>query len=133
MAARARASVIDANVWIGAFDQDDSLYKKAQQALKSVKGDFVLTSDVLIETLTVLKQKAPIRSVEVFIAFVETDDRIKILHQSKTFLHSYQFFTQHLNTKLSFVDTTLLLLANQYEIVTFDKTLQKEIKKFAAT
>ncbi|MCI0542315.1 hypothetical protein L0Y69_00980 [bacterium] len=33
------------------------------------------------------------------------------------------------NKKLSFVDTSLLHLAREYDIITFDKDLEKEIRK----
>lgn len=119
--------ILDSNVWIAYFDEDDFTHEQASELFKSVdKNELVVTEYILLEVSTVLKQKLGGEFARQFIK--------KIFQEKFIFLSSDNFYKETIllfqslkDDKLSFVDVSLLYLAKQYQIKTFDKHLQKRI------
>ena len=113
--------------------ENDSQHLKAKSLnLNIANTEIHIPEYILIEVVSILKQK---NQLEVARSFVQ---KIMIASQSM-FIPSYQYFTEtqsaflntEKNNKLSFIDTSLLVLSKEYTIITFDKQLQKEIQKLS--
>ena len=124
--------ILDSSVWIARLHTDDSQHDKALSIFKGIFNEIYVPEYVLLEVTTLLKQKGCLDLAKNFIT------EVTILNKS-IFIPSYQYFTEtqsaflntEKNNKLSFIDTSLLVLSKEYTIITFDKQLQKEIQKLS--
>ncbi len=121
--------VIDTCVWVSAFNEYETDHIKAQNILADTEKNIVITDGLLSEILTVFKLRCSKKSLHRLIEILEKDARIILIRNAELFDSVYDYFIHTLSNKLSFVDTTLLMLAKEYEVITFDKELKKEIQK----
>lgn len=121
--------VLDSNIWIGYFNDRDSLHKESQKLIESMSLIHV-TEYVVLESVSILKMKATPKLANFCLdAFLHTTN-IHIIPSDDLFTKTITLF-QTLNDKhLSFVDLSLLALSRDYEVKTFDKKLASAIKKF---
>ena len=64
-----------------------------------------------------------------FMAEVTKDNDRLLIHGEEYFTDTVSLFRAAKNSKLSFVDTALLVLSQKYTVVTFDTVLNREIMK----
>ena len=122
-----KAVMVDTNVLVGAFNESDSLYQKANRAWDSITGPMIFTNELIAEILTVLRMRTSEEVVKMFLEILQRDPRV-ILLGDKHFTETLVAFSNSGYKKLSFVDIQLVILSKKYEIITFDKELEKAIK-----
>lgn len=116
--------IFDSNIWISFLYSDDSNFEKAKETLNNPKP-FVLTEYIVLEVATVLKQKAGEQIAKQFLANV-INNKIEVLNSAEYYNETTEYFMTNSNS-LSFVDTSLVILSDKYEIISFDKELSKII------
>lgn len=118
--------LVDTNVLVSAFNTKDSLHEKAVRIMDECPKPFVLHEYVVLETTTVLMNRASKAVADAFLksTFDSADSWILYSNQS-AFLDVSEAFLKH---KLSFADAALLALSDEYNVLTFDKALQKAIQ-----
>ena len=122
--------IFDSNIWIAHLDESDSTSKQADVLFRKHTGSRVTVPDfVIAEVVSVLKVKKQSERASVFLDFVENNADVSILLTGFYFKDFVQAQHSYQNTKLSFNDIALVVLAKQYEILTFDKELQKVLRK----
>ncbi len=120
--------ILDSNIWIAFLNVDDVNHKKAEKIFEETKEKIILTEYILLETVTVLSQKVDKEVSDRFIDGVVNNRDIEILPSSEEFLNGViKFYLPKKNKNLSFVDYSLLYLSKKIKVITFDKTLQREI------
>ena len=120
--------IIDSSVWIALFNERDSQHDKAVSKSASF-ADVALPEYIFLETCTLLLSKAGRDVTEQFLAYVLDSADVAILHSSPEFFQATaRLFRRPTNKKLSFVDVSLLVLAESHDIITFDKTLARAIE-----
>jgi predicted nucleic acid-binding protein len=124
-----KAIIFDSNVWIGYFNVNDTTHKRAGAAFeKHSKDTIILTEYILLELATVLKQQiGPVATSKIISVLLQTDT-IEVLESTAYFHATLQQFLTTKEKYLSFVDTSLVTLANDFTIVTFDKKLAAALK-----
>ena len=122
--------ILDSSVWIAFFRQDDSLREKAKRTLSGLRGMTIVVPEyVLVEVATALKRKGYEEAAKKFVAEVMKDGQHTFLPAGEHMAGSTaELFLTRQRDGLSFTDTTLLLLSEKYQIVTFDRGLLKAIK-----
>lgn len=123
--------LFDSNVWIAHTRPSDSLYKKAVAQFAALKHDemVALPEYVIAEASSVLLIREGRQAANAFIENVLDNERFEIIYSTRqSFIDTVQLFTKQ-TKKLSFVDSHLLALSDQYEIITFDKDLASCLKK----
>jgi predicted nucleic acid-binding protein len=120
--------ILDANVWIGLFNVEDSQHKKAKNIFAEINGEILIPEYILVEVLNVLTEKASKKHADKFLSMVVAGDEIEIGFSSKDFLFRViQQFLMHEGKKLSFIDQSLLYLSQFHKVITFDKHLAKQL------
>jgi predicted nucleic acid-binding protein len=121
--------IFDSNVWIGFLNINDTCYKRASRIFEDVDLTTVcITEYILLEILTVLKQKTSYKKSNEFIELINKFN-IEVITSQYFFKETLEIFEEFKENKLSFVDISLLYLSHKYEIITFDRELQKYIDK----
>jgi predicted nucleic acid-binding protein len=122
--------IFDSNVWIAYFHSTDAHHTKATALVEKYRDNpVIITEYVLLEIATLLKQKIGPAKTRAIITTVLQTDGVELLPSSNFFTTSLAAF-QNLNEKyLSFVDVSLLVLSNDFTVVTFDTQLHKAIAK----
>lgn len=122
--------VLDANVWIAYFHENDTQYKKAQKIFQELSGKILLPEYIIMEIATILGHHAGNDFVNRFFDHIENNNAITIVLTEQTFfLRSISEFRKINMKKFSFIDCSLLLLSESYPVITFDNALHKEIQK----
>ena len=124
-----KAIIFDSNVWIGYFNVSDTTHKRAVAVFEKHSGQsIILTEYILLEVATVLKQQiGPVATSRIITALLQTDT-IQVLESPAYFQATLQQFLTTKEKHLSFVDTSLLTLADDFTIVTFDKKLAAALR-----
>jgi len=126
-------TVLDSNVWIALFDEDDSLHRRAKRMVSELKEPVVLPEYVILEVTTVLSQKAGKSFADLFLQKVFANRDIRVIASSQQFLEEVvQFYLSQTKGRLSFVDYALVFLSRRMKIVTFDKNLERTLKGTAS-
>lgn len=125
--------IFDSNFWIAYFDKNDSQHKKAVAVFER-ESSFLVTEYCILETASILARKAGKENAEVFLDNVFENRDISVLYSHRNFFAgTVESFRKSKNKNLSFVDMSLLYLSREHEVITFDKDLEKAIKKHAKT
>lgn len=122
--------ILDSNVWIAFFYESDSQHKKAEKIVQEL-GLFVTVPEyVIVEVSSVLCLRASKKISNDFLESIFDNENIDILLSNEEFFNSVvENFKNFKNKKLSFIDVALLCLSKSYQVITFDKDLQKAITK----
>ena len=121
----------DSNVWIALFKKDDALHPKASRLMTALEK-VGITEYAVGEVCSVLSMKASASIANGFIQFITNSAQVDILlSDGRIFYGTLASFEKRKHDKLSFTDTSLLLLASEHKILTFDKNLAKEIEKLS--
>lgn len=121
--------IVDSNIWIAFFHREDQTHKKAKRVIdQHVFSKIVITEYILLEVVTVLKQRSGWEMAERFLKVIDKY-QLPIIESSFFFIDTVHLFRSAQENHLSFVDMSLVALSDGYEIETFDKRLKKEIFK----
>jgi len=122
--------ILDSNVWVSYLNKDDSQHKKAKKVFQETDDSIVVPEYVIIEVCTILLKKTDKETANNFIELVFNNQNTEVLFFSEFIFGEFvDNFKDTQNKKLSFIDTALLYLSKSYQVITFDKELQKTIKK----
>ncbi|NCF75149.1 MAG: PIN domain-containing protein [Xanthomonadaceae bacterium] len=122
--------ILDSNVWISYLDQNDNQHKKAQKIMDEIDCNIIVPEYVIIEVCTVLLRKTNKKIANGFIEIAFDNQNTEVLFCDEYFFNLFvNNFKNIQNKNLSFIDTTLLYLSKNYQVITFDKNLEKAIKK----
>lgn len=122
--------ILDSSVIISIFRQQEKNHKKAIQIFTS-NEKFLIPEYVIAEVLTVLKMREGLETANKCYDFISNTKDVEIVPvENIIFNKALTYFSQNKNN-LSFIDTILLVLSkeNQMELISFDKDLQKAIKR----
>lgn len=121
--------IIDSNVWIALFVEYDSNHQKAKNILKKLNNQKVLITEyVILEAATVILNKINRKKASDFLEYVLNHDKIELYKDEQLFTKTSQKFSE-LISDLSFVDVSLLHLSGKYQVISFDKKLNNQMKK----
>jgi predicted nucleic acid-binding protein len=124
-------TIFDSSVWVAFFNDKDSQHKKAREAVSLAGGFTVLPEYIVAETASVLLVRVSKESAEEFLEAITGNPSVKILlSEGELFWSTLTVFREKENKKLSFVDASLLFLSSKYDVVSFDRELEKAIRKF---
>ena len=123
------AIILDSSVWIAYFYKEDNQHTKAVSAMAKITTHILIPEYVLLEVVTLLRQKGYNDTACQFMAEVTKDNDRLLIHGEEYFTDTVSLFRAAKNSKLSFVDTALLVLSQKYTVVTFDTVLNREIMK----
>lgn len=122
--------IFDSSVWVAFFNDKDSQHKKAREAVSDAGGFTVIPEYIVAETASVLLVRVSKESAEEFLEAITGNPSVKILlSEGELFWNTLTVFRKKENKKLSFVDASLLFLSSKYEVVSFDRELEKAIQK----
>lgn len=122
--------ILDSNIWIGLLNVDDSCHKKAKVLFKKITETIILPEYVILEVASIISHKVGKRKSDNFIKGVINNRDVEVFPSSREFFGEViNFYLFKKSEKLSFVDYSLLYLAQKIKVLTFDKNLRKEIKK----
>lgn len=123
-------TILDSNIWIAFFYESDSQHKKAEEIIRKLGAFIIVPEYVVVEVSSILRFNAGEKISNMFLDGIFDNENIDILPSDENFFNSVvENFKNCENKKLSFVDTALLCLSESYNIITFDKDLQKAINK----
>jgi len=121
--------ILDSNLWIAYFNENDSMHKSATEIFKKQKK-IIIPEYIILETATILLLKANRKIAKMFIEIIFDNNDIEIIPSNNIFLFKTKNqFLENKTGKLSFVDCGLVELSKNYKIISFDKELQKSIDK----
>lgn len=125
--------ILDSNVWIALYLEEDSQHKKALKLAPSFRH-VAIPEYVVLETCTILLAKAGENVSEKFLDYAFDNREVTVLFSTRDFFQEIiKIFRNKNGKKLSAIDASLLYLSSEHEVVTFDKDLEKAIKKHAKT
>ena len=122
--------VIDSNIFIWAFCENDSLHKEAINLLKYHENSiFIIPYPVVQEVCSIFSYRFWKKQADNFIKFLQTTENILLVNNDIN--HDINFFLKF-KEKISFTDISLIWTAVKYsaDLATFDKQLLKLYKKY---
>ena len=121
-------TILDSNIWIAFFNFEDNQHQNAEEVVLRISKELIIPEYVITEVCTVLTQKINKQATNKFLDFIFSNSDIQVLYSGIEFFQPVLVLYQKLvNDKLSFIDVSLLYLSRQYQVVTFDKKLEKAI------
>lgn len=122
--------IFDSSVWVAFFNDTDTQHRKARNAVSLSEEGTVLPEYIVAETVSVLLARVSKESSEEFLEAITGNPSVMILlSDAEFFWNTLAVFREKENKKLSFVDASLLFLSSKYEVVSFDRELEKAMKK----
>jgi len=127
---------IDTNVLISLYNIKDSLHKKAMVVFKRlslIKARLVISNYVLLETYTILSQKAGKKNAIEFGKLIRKENPFIIKWvEEKDDAKVWEIFKKVKDKNVSYVDCSILTLVTleDYELATFDQKIQKLADNF---
>ena len=122
--------ILDSSVWIAFLRESDSQHEKAKYLLRDLRYTAMVVPEyILIEVATALKSQGYEEVAKKFVAEVIREEFPTFLSAGELATHTATLFLEQHSDHLSFTDTALLILSEEYRVITFDKKLQKAIKR----
>lgn len=122
--------ILDSNIWIALFHENDNQNKKAIELFKGLNLPVAITEYVVLETCSILAKKASKKVADKFLEeILDNQDVLLLLSNESYFWEVISGFKEMPSNNLSFVDISLLCLSKSYEVVTFDRKLNNELNK----
>jgi len=106
----------------------DSQHQKAVAIIRKNENILVLTDDIIAEVITVLKRLKKLERAKIFVKMLQATSEIEIVPSSSYYQDTIDFFLDSNDTKLSFVDMSLVVLSKKYRIESFDRALKAAIQ-----
>ena len=126
-----RLTIIDSSVFIAHIYPRDLNHERAV-AVMSRLDEIIATEYVVLETVTVLRNKKCNKEALDFLHSFECGGGISIVYSNPMFYNETQaLFCKSTFLKLSFVDTSLVILSRDYKVLSFDKELNRAIDKYS--
>lgn len=125
----ARQIIADSSVWVAYFYDKDSQHTRAVQVLKEESLPILVPEYILLETVTILRQKKEELALQKFMLAAMRDD--VYLRAGNLGIEVARLYATSEYKKLSFVDVSLVLLSKENQVITFDRALQTAISKQA--
>lgn len=120
--------VLDSSIWVAFILEDDSQHAKAVSLFPELNDEIIIPEYVMLEVCSVLIVQAGKHLADRFLEISQHNENSSCLCSNENFFNQViEFFQAHKHTGLSFVDVSLLYLAKQYTVLTFDKQLEKAI------
>jgi len=120
--------ILDSNVWIAFLNKDDSQNAKASELFTKISIEKVLLTEyIILEVATIIKQKRGQEFANRFLLNFTNGTQLKILYSAEFYQQTIKLFISSSQNKLSFVDTSLVVLSDKYKIISFDKELAEII------
>ena len=119
--------IYDSNVWIASMITQDSLHPKAMGLISENTLPTLISQDIIAEIITVLKRLKKLSQAKTFVDMIYANKEIEILTSTAYYQDTIDYFLSSDDTKLSFVDMSLVVLSQKYQIETFDKALKAAI------
>ncbi len=119
--------IYDSNVWIASMITQDSLHQKAISLISENTLPTLISQDIIAEIITVLKRLKKLSQAKTFVDMIYANKEIEILTSTAYYQDTIDYFLSSNDTKLSFVDMSLVVLSQKYQIETFDKALKAAI------
>jgi len=130
MVLKSNPVIFDSNIWIGLFVSADALHHKSKQLFDDyLECEKIVPEYVLLETLTVIKLYTNHKEATACLDYFLSSERLTILPATRIFEQTVTLFQSLEENHLSFIDVSLLALAREYEVKTFDKKLASTIRK----
>ncbi|MBN1170275.1 type II toxin-antitoxin system VapC family toxin [Candidatus Micrarchaeota archaeon] len=123
--------IVDSSFLISFYSKKDANHEEAVKQMKEHE-DFLLIPDYVVgETATVLLYKNSLRNSNLFLEIMENTKNIKILYTSPSDFKGVFDVFKNQKKQLNFVDACIVYHARKLRlgVLTFDKNIQKEIKK----
>lgn len=119
--------LVDTDVWVGFILADDPHHAAASKLLSQIRkqrGQLVITTDVVAETITVLSHKSGQGAARSFLRLVDDPDLIRIPTKEKFFIKALGLFAEQDKKGTSYVDCMNVVVMAELEfdkILSFDK------------
>lgn len=131
--------IVDANIWISYFNQDDTLYHQAKEIVDTYLQDdrkvLMVTDYILQEVITIFLYDSKPGLIDEFMEFINTEAQIEILNINSYFFTTVVDYIKQFSykPKMSLTDWSLLFLAQELNctLLTFDKQLYHTYKKLS--
>ncbi len=124
--------ILDSNIWIAYLDTDDSQHQKAIDIFRKLDTVVLITEYIILEVSTVLAMRLSKKVADEFLKKITDNRDIQILYSSRDFFDNIvSTFIEYPKRNLSFIDLSLLILAKDYSLKTFDKKLSNAIRRQA--
>ena len=121
--------ILDSCVWIAYFISSDSLHKRALSLANEIeKYEVIVPEYILLEVVSVLKAQKYHKEAREFAKRIMQTGALLVSDPDLPEKSLRKCF-EKANSKLSFVDSALLVLSKKYEVISFDKALAKRLKK----
>jgi predicted nucleic acid-binding protein len=125
--------VIDTNVWVSFYNENDYNHPQAFKELKQVFNDYktiILPEPIISETYTVLLYKCGREKANYFLRFALNNNQLKLLFVNADLFRSTCDIININNKKLSFIDLTLVIISRKFQckLLSYDKDLLKFIQ-----
>lgn len=122
--------ILDSNIWIALFTENDSQHKKALTLFDTITTRVGIPEYVFIEVCSVLVIRASKETANTFIDTTQKNSNAQIIASDEQFLTAtIDYFVQEPHPGLSFIDVSLLYLSRTHTVLTFDEQLGRAIKK----
>jgi len=125
--------ILDSNIWIAYFDTRDTTHNRAARTFEEINaaGEVVGVPEyVVLETATMMARRIGKKESDAFLDFVFNAEGYEVIPSSPAFLDEVvRQYKARRTKKLSFTDVSLLVLAREAPVRTFDKNLQRELRK----
>lgn len=121
----------DSNFWIALMIKNDVHHPKAVKTMDTLEKEIATTQFIIAEAATVLAYKVGKRAADSFVDFILNAREVHLLDLDKARFNDLSQFFISGKKKLSFVDYSIIYLNKHYgfDVLTFDKQLQKELQK----
>ena len=122
--------ILDSSVWIAYLHEGDSQHEKAMRTVDVLTDPVIVPDDVLNEVGTTLKNKGREDLAKHFVREVVSVSSMPLLVLDEDVVRRVaNTFLSRSGDSFFFTDTALLVLSDEYRVITFDKKLQKAIKR----
>ncbi len=123
-------TILDSNVWIALFHNQDSQHAKAEKIFFSLTQKILIPEYVILEVSSVLLLKSNKEIADAFLERVIDSEDVEVaLSNELFFLDVVKTFQSYPKHDLSFIDCALLLLSQSHTIITLDEHLARAIKQ----
>ena len=126
-----RKIILDSSVWVAFLHDTDSQHKEALEVFERIGHTITVPEYVVIEVATILKRRKKLDEAKRFVHRVLNENPQSFLPADSLIYETAALFRERTD-QLSFTDTTLLVLARSYRVITFDRDLQKAIERGGA-
>lgn len=121
--------ILDSCILVALIHIPDSQHEKAVELFKNLQEPICIPEYVAMETVTVLQNKKNKKAANEFLTLLSKESNLySFLPSSPSLFQKAKKIFAEQEKNLSFVDCTLVALASEYQVITFDEALEKAIE-----